>query len=69
MKIKTRGSGAALERYLKMAHYEGIPFKVDLEYSEDNMKSFWILTFDTDPATFQAAVDKYRYKDYIVIEE
>ena len=69
MKIKTRGSGAALGRYLKMAHYEGIPFKVDLEYTDGDKRSFWILTFDTDLAAFKAAVEKYQYKDYTIIEE
>ena len=68
MKIKTRGSAAALERYIKMAHYEKIPYEVTVEYNEDDTKSFYIFTLNTDIETFIAAVNKYRYRDYTIIE-
>ena len=68
MKIKTRGSAAALERYIKMAHYEKIPYAVDVDYDEEKERSSYIFTLDADMDTFMAAVNKYNYKDYTIIE-
>ena len=59
-------SSSALERYLKMAHWENIDFSVDVE--DTGAKVNFLVKLNTNQEAFEEAVKKYHYSNYEIVE-
>ena len=59
-------SSSALERYLKMAHWEKIDFSVDVE--DTGTKVNFLVKLNTNKQTFEKMVKKYHYSNYEIVE-
>ncbi len=55
-------SSSALERYLKMAHWEHIEYSVDVEDTET--KIYFLVRLNTSEETFEELARKYHYTNY-----
>ncbi len=59
-------SPSALERYLKMAHWEHIEYSVDVE--DTGTKVNFLVKLNTSKDTFEELVHKYHYSNYEILE-
>ncbi len=59
-------SAVALDRYLKMAHWEKIYFSVDVE--DTGTKVNFLVKLNTNKKTFVELVKKYHYSNYEIVE-